>query len=220
MAFFENLSNKAKTISETSSLNGVIKTEERKISEQIYKLGQLYFEKYGNSPEPEFAEAVSAIKASQATISETQKQIENIQNRYKCPKCGNSFKPGSVFCSVCGYTLSEAPAATQICSKCGNQLPAAAVFCNNCGNRLSQPAPQPVVEAAQPAPQPVVETAQPAPQPAAETAQPVPQPVVETAQPVPQPVVEAAQPAGKICPKCGEKLGADDMFCDVCGSKL
>ncbi len=62
MTFLENLSNKAKTLSETTSLNGIIKTEERKIASHYQILGQLYFEKYGNSPETEFAESVAVMK--------------------------------------------------------------------------------------------------------------------------------------------------------------
>ncbi|MDE5917120.1 MAG: zinc ribbon domain-containing protein, partial [Oscillospiraceae bacterium] len=177
MTFLENLSNKAKTLSETTSLNGIIKTEERKIASHYQILGQLYFEKYGNSPEPEFAESVAVINEAKAKIAETKEKLENLQNRNKCPNCKKEFKPGAGFCSACGSALPNSAPAVPInktCSKCGTVLPAEALFCNNCGNKLT-------VQAVQPQSVPSETTAtiqEPVPAAAPEvTPAPVPEPV-------------------------------------------
>mgnify|MGYP001038447832 CR=1 FL=1 len=249
MTFLENLSNKAKTLSETTSLNGIIKTEERKIASHYQILGQLYFEKYGNSPETEFAESVAVINEAKAKIAETKVKLENLQNRNKCPNCKKEFKPGAGFCSACGCALpSSTPvdSGNKTCSKCGTILPAEAQFCNNCGNKLAISAVQPQsVSAAVPevTPAPV-----PEPVPAAVpevTPAPVPEPVPAavpevTPAPVPEPVpaaVPEVTPApvsepvsaevpkitpvqNKFCPKCGTKAQTDDVFCDNCGFKL
>ena len=229
MTFLENLSNKAKTLSETTSLNGIIKTEERKIASHYQILGQLYFEKYGNSPETEFAESVAVINEAKAKIAETKVKLENLQNRNKCPNCKKEFKPGAGFCSACGCALpSSTPvdSGNKTCSKCGTVLPAEAQFCNNCGNKLAisavQPQSVPEVTPA-PVPEPVpaaVPEVTPAPVPES-----VPAAVPEvTPAPVSEPVsaeVPKITPVqNKFCPKCGTKAQADDVFCDNCGFKL
>ncbi|MGN0621179.1 MAG: zinc-ribbon domain-containing protein [Porcipelethomonas sp.] len=244
MAFFENLSNKAKTISETTSLNGAIKTEERKIISQYQYIGQLYFEKYGDAPEAEFAEAVAAVKASKEMIKETQQKIDSLNSPNKCPGCGNPFKQGALFCSVCGKSLAApSPQNTQVCSKCGNVLPAEALFCNSCGNKLNQPAPapQPVpVTVPEPVPQPVpAPVPEPVPQPVpAPVPEPVPQPVpAPVPEPVPQPVpapvpepapqpvpVPVPEPAPQPAPAPVSEPVAQpeqkaDTVCKNCGTK-
>lgn len=208
MTFLENLSNKAKTLSETTSLNGIIKTEERKIASHYEILGQLYFEKYGNSPESEFAESVAVINEAKAKIAETKEKLENLQNRNKCPNCKKEFKPGAGFCSACGTALpNNAPTVpgNKTCSKCGTVLPTEAQFCNNCGNKLTSQTVQPQsVQAVTPAPTPA----------------PIPTEVPEVT-PISVPAAETLDSVqNKFCPKCGTKAQTNDVFCDNCGFKL
>lgn len=242
MTFLENLSNKAKTLSETTSLNGIIKTEERKIASHYQILGQLYFEKYASSPEPEFAESVSVINEAKAKIAETKDKLDNLQNRYKCPNCKKEFKPGAGFCSSCGCALpSSAPVSSgnKTCSKCGTVLPAEAQFCNNCGNKLAISAVQPQSVAAsikEPVPGAVPEVTPvpvPEPVPAAVpevTPVPAPEPVPAavpevTPAPVPEPVPAAVPevnpaPVPEPVPAEVTKVTpAQNKFCPKCGTK-
>lgn len=246
MTFLENLSNKAKTLSETTSLNGIIKTEERKIASHYQILGQLYFEKYASSPEPEFAESVSVINEAKAKIAETKDKLDNLQNRYKCPNCKKEFKPGAGFCSSCGCALpSSAPVSSgnKTCSKCGTVLPAEAQFCNNCGNKLAisavQPQSVPSATAAsikEPVPGAVPEiTPAPVPEPVPAavpevTPVPVPEPVPAAVPevnpaPVPEPVPAAVPevnpaPVPEPVPAEVTKVTpAQNKFCPKCGTK-
>ena len=81
----KELASKAKTVSETSSLNNIIRTEERKIDTHYKMMGKIYFEKFGNSPDEEFLSSVEAINMSMAKIEETKNEITKIKNR----KTGN-----------------------------------------------------------------------------------------------------------------------------------
>ena len=241
MTFLENLSNKAKTLSETTSLNGIIKTEERKIASHYQILGQLYFEKYGSSPEPEFAESVSVINEAKSKITETKEKLENLQNRYKCPNCKKDFKPGAGFCSACGCALpSNAPvdSGNKTCSKCGTVLPAEALFCNNCGNKLTVQVAQPqsvpsettsTIQEPVPAEVPEVTPAtvsEPVPAAVPEvTPAPVPEPVPEavpevTPAPVPEPVPAAVPEVTPIPVSAPETSdNGQNKFCPKCGTK-
>ena len=100
----KELARKAKTVSETSSLNNIIRTEERKIDIHYKMMGKIYFEKFGNSPDEEFLSSVEAINMSMAKIEETKNEITKIKNRNCCPVCGAHFKIDAIFCSKCGTT--------------------------------------------------------------------------------------------------------------------
>lgn len=51
------------------------------------------------------------------------------------------------------------------------------------------------------------------------TAQPTEQPVPYAQQPV-EPTAQSETPAPKFCSNCGNPLGADDYFCNNCGTKV
>lgn len=103
----KEISRKAKVMSETSSLNNIIKGEECKIDTQYKLMGKMYFEKYGSSPEQEFSPAIEAIKNSMEKINETKQEIIKIKSQFCCPECGTPFKNDAVFCSKCGAKLPE-----------------------------------------------------------------------------------------------------------------
>ena len=77
----KEISRKAKVMSETSSLNNIIKGEECKIDTQYKLMGKMYFEKYGSSPEQEFSPAIEAIKNSMEKINETKQEIIKIKSQ-------------------------------------------------------------------------------------------------------------------------------------------
>lgn len=139
----KEFSQKAKIMSETNSLNNIIKGENCKIDFQYKTIGKLYVEKFGSNPDPDFLEAIEIINASKEKIEQTNQEIIKIKSRFNCPACGEPFKNGALFCSKCGEKLpeikEEAPAVpdnAQKCAKCGNVLKKDALFCNVCGNKL------------------------------------------------------------------------------------
>ncbi|MGN0613509.1 MAG: zinc-ribbon domain-containing protein [Porcipelethomonas sp.] len=146
----KEISQKAKVMSETSSLNNIIKGEECKIDFQYKAIGKMYFEKYGNDPGEEFSDAIGIIKSSLEKIEQTKEEIIKVKSRFNCPACGEPFKNNAMFCSKCGAKLPEReeqstentaiPENAQKCGKCGNILKKEAIFCNVCGNKLTQQA--------------------------------------------------------------------------------
>ncbi len=141
-----------------------------------------------------------------------------------CPTCGTVLDADAAFCFACGAKLGfepapevkpeapvftepvyeepvepEVPAAPEgkVCPKCGAMLDADAMFCFNCGAKLGfEPAPEVKPE--------------------------VPEAPVFT-EPVYTSPVEPEMPAapeGKLCPRCGEMLDKDAVFCYACGVKL
>lgn len=133
----KELARKAKTVSETSSLNNIIRAEERKIDTQYKMMGKIYFEKFGNSPDEDFSSSIDAIKTSMEKITETKNEIVKIKNRNCCPNCGSHFKIDAVFCSKCGTRVKNEEEDKQEiaynCLNCGHLLELGALFCDICG---------------------------------------------------------------------------------------
>lgn len=258
----KEISQKAKVMSETNSLNNIIKGEECKIDFQYKTIGKLYYEKYGENPSDEFKEAIETINTSKEKIEETKQEITKIRSRFNCPNCGEAFKNDALFCSKCGAKLPEReeekpkiPDGAQKCEKCGNILKKDALFCNVCGNKLNAPEPDNGEEAAllptnetavdennqeavaqvkpeeitkasdvdekteadekADAAEAVEENKPEAPEKTEETVKAeTEEKAEETAEP------ETAEAAEKICPACSNKMDADDLFCNECGTKV
>ena len=237
------ISQKAKIMSETSSLNNIIKGEECKIDSQYKLIGKMYFEKYGESPSEEFQPAIDAIKKSIEKIGETKEEIIKIKSRFCCPSCGTPFKNDAVFCSKCGTRLPEKPKAKQpiqpkqkLCANCGNILEEGAVFCNICGTKLVEinNNTEAVNEALQSVPSVVENTPETidaekkeevktiVPEVTADEPETKPVTVVSDTLNVPseENTSKAADDEKVFCPNCKNEVHNDDMFCDACGAKL
>lgn len=222
MSYFEKIGNtissksrelvsKAKAVSETSSLNNIIKAEQQKIDTNYKMMGMIYFEKYGNTPSEEFKESINAVKMSMKKIEETQEQINKIRSRNCCPGCGEHFKSDAVFCSKCGARVREESPVPNVvkCPKCGVKLEKGALFCDRCGTKAVE----------------VSETVQvpAAPEPASVEIPPQ-LPVEENvqAETESEPSKESAAPENeRKCPSCGElQEDPDAIYCNSCGTKL
>ncbi|MBE6845835.1 MAG: zinc ribbon domain-containing protein [Ruminococcus sp.] len=249
----KEISQKAKVMSETNSLNNIIKGEECKIDFQYKTIGKLYYEKYGENPSDEFKEAIETINASKEKIEETKQEITKIRSRFNCPNCGEAFKNDALFCSKCGAKLPEReeekpkiPDGAQKCEKCGNILKKDALFCNVCGSKLNVPEPDnadapqlpdsefapventqeavievkqdeitevPEIKAAEAT---VTEVKAEAPEKTEEIAK---ADTEEKAEETAEPEIDE-ETAEKICPACNNKMDADDLFCNECGTKV
>ena len=254
----KEISQKAKVMSETNSLNNIIKGEECKIDFQYKTIGKLYYEKYGENPSDEFKEAIETINASKEKIEETKQEITKIRSRFNCPNCGEAFKNDALFCSKCGAKLPEReeekpqiPDGAQKCEKCGNILKKDALFCNVCGNKLSIPevdnteaaALLPDTEAAadenkqeaviEVKPDETAETQESENAGKADTSEAVAENKSESTEKTAETAKadteekyeetvepEIAEAAEKICPSCNNKMDADDLFCNECGTKV
>ncbi len=239
----KELSQKARIMSETSSLNNVVRGEECKIDYQYKSMGKLYFEKYGDAPAEEFAKACEAIKDSMEKIEQIKAEIVKIKARFNCPNCGSPFKHGSVFCSKCGAKLpaqndsddpDNIPEDAQQCPECGNILPKEALFCNSCGKKLEKPvltdetsdenkdaAEQ---EAAEASAEPVKEEESFAPKEneentASEEAAAQDTESADKETPAADGQEEQEEEPVKLCSECGNPIYGGDMFCSECGAK-
>lgn len=174
MAFFDELGakisragssavQKTQEVTEIARLNGQITNEEKKIQNLCQQIGNLYFQKYKDNPDPDFINMVSEIFVARENIQSCRERILQIKDQVICPACGSPVTRGSAFCSECGNRLQMPAAAqpvqtepVQHCASCGQVLNPGSRFCPRCGT----PAPQPAVvqsaplqpAAAQPAP--------------------------------------------------------------------
>lgn len=90
MAFLDNLgkkisdaagtaTEKAKDFAETTKLNSAIYSEEKQINQYFMEIGKMTFERDKDNPESPAAELIGKIIASQQTIDDLEKKIEEIK---------------------------------------------------------------------------------------------------------------------------------------------
>ncbi|RME62447.1 MAG: zinc-ribbon domain-containing protein [Caldilineae bacterium] len=53
----------------------------------------------------------------------------SVEERNRCPQCGQAVPEGSKFCNHCGAPMAQ----EQLCAVCHQVLPAGSKFCNHCG---------------------------------------------------------------------------------------
>jgi uncharacterized membrane protein YvbJ len=57
-----------------------------------------------------------------------------------CPRCGKETKENVVYCTTCGYKLSQKNAEVEgrFCLKCGAELKKEESFCSSCGTTIGE----------------------------------------------------------------------------------
>ena len=234
----KEISQKAKIMSETNSLKGIIKGEEGKIDFQYKNIGKLYFEKYGSNPDEEFKEAIEIINASNKKIQETKEEIIKVKSQFCCVNCGKQFKSDDVFCSKCGTKIpreTEKP-TTKECPTCENVLPIGANFCNVCRyefNAASEEATNETTETTE-----AVETTAAITEAAVEPDKAVtevlekteeskqnetkPEEIIEKTDTSTDKEAEKATGEKKVCPNpnCKNEIDENEKFCNKCGTKI
>ncbi|MCL2828250.1 MAG: zinc ribbon domain-containing protein [Oscillospiraceae bacterium] len=190
----QSAAQKAKDLTETARLNGMISEEEKRINNAFQQIGKAYYETYGRSPDQLFAQLIAGINDSKEKMTAYAEQIKQIKGIANCQKCGGEVPYNAPFCSSCGSPMNTAPvpeASTDsvLCRLCGASVASKAAFCTSCGNKIEQ-----VVDAVPPV-----------------EAEPV---VVE-----PQPIIPP-EPATTQCPGCGSELATNTAFCLNCGQKI
>lgn len=113
MLSFDNLaekgrhfSQKAKDISEQSRLKGQIRQEHEKIKSLYETLGKIYYETDGENAGETYADMVVAVKLSLVKISDLEKQIQDLKQKYICPRCGAAVTANTQFCKQCGAKIT------------------------------------------------------------------------------------------------------------------
>ena len=128
-----------------------ISEQEALIGDLTLQLGKAFYDRYGQSPGPEFAELVRGIDAARFAIRVYQTQLGKLRGVAICQNCSLEMPYDFVFCGRCGVTLEKpefppvqpepvfAPVdvpQTNRCLHCGNELAPGARFCVSCGNKV------------------------------------------------------------------------------------
>ncbi len=149
MAFLDDISrsisdvsqkaiNKGKEVAEISKINSALSEEEKILKRNYIEIGKLYCSKHGDDGNPEFADMVNAVKASENNIRQLEEKIRTVKNISVCEKCGAEIPSGTVFCNKCGTKQEQKVDAdvsqkSSVCSKCGKILTEGMRFCTSCG---------------------------------------------------------------------------------------
>ena len=152
MAFFDDMRDmvsqaghstvqKAKDLSDTAKLNGVISESKSKINELYKKIGYQVYCGYEQNPIPEIAELVEEVSTLHTRINDSELKIKAINAEKSCPQCGNRVNKSMAFCSGCGYKLSVEEQSTEetaiaFCSECGAAISDGEKFCMACGAKI------------------------------------------------------------------------------------
>ncbi len=235
----KDLAQKAKDISETSSLNTIIKNEEFNIDTQYKLIGKQYYEKYSSRTGDEFEASILIISKSMEKIEATKAQIEKIKKRSCCPSCGASFKKGDLFCSKCGSAIPQPekepentlPAAEpEKCPQCGEVIEDNGLFCTKCGLKLSADNKTENVQESHTVPESIAEVQTEKSEPTAPDNS-LPEEKKEESPAKENSIANESQPTlneetapenadKKKCPQCGADAEENDLFCDECGYKF
>lgn len=131
----QNVLNKAKDLTESNSIKGKVAEEQKLLKQHLSKLGEMYYQFFGDSPDERFLEICTQITESRNRINSLNSEIDGIKKAAVCPKCGAKNSDESAFCGSCGSQMVKALPAQKFCSGCGKQMPVEDVFCSNCGSK-------------------------------------------------------------------------------------
>lgn len=131
---------KTKKFSEASRINTLIAEEEKKINNNYYQIGKLYFSLHMNDCEPSFSGMVEDILNSEDKIMEYRIQIQELRGVQRCEKCGAEVMKGLAYCGVCGTqvpkVVDDSMQGHIKCTHCGKVLPDDMRFCTACGKPI------------------------------------------------------------------------------------
>lgn len=142
----KNAMKKAKDVSESARLSGIIREEEEKQRAIFMRIGEYIYENEPDELNEQVKEWCDGISASRVRIIQIREQLRRLRGMARCPQCGATVAADSAFCSVCGKHLdinvlkeeSEQKETTDIiCSNCGRAIEGDSAFCTYCGTRIN-----------------------------------------------------------------------------------
>ena len=118
MAFFDDVSKKfseatknmaasTKNMTETVKINSAISDERKKMTDLYQKLGEAYYVKFQENPDPELAELTNSIKESIDRIVNLRDDLQKLKGVRVCPGCGAEISSDVAFCGKCGYKMDQ-----------------------------------------------------------------------------------------------------------------
>ncbi len=133
---------KTKEMTDIARNNSLISEEEKKVDNNYYQIGKLYFAIHKDNYENEFAGMITSIFESESKIKQYRKQIQDIKGVIFCEKCGAEIANNVAFCSSCGASISRAEYVmadnTELtkCGNCGAMVDKNVRFCTSCGKPM------------------------------------------------------------------------------------
>ena len=132
MAFFDDLSKKAKDLAaaagefavaagekakdatEVAKINVAIASEQRDIDKNYRNIGEWFVNEYSGEIPEAVKDLVEAVAASKAKIAELEEQKTAVKSEYAVEAEGAVVEPAAKVCPVCG-----AESDSKFCPKCG-----------------------------------------------------------------------------------------------------
>lgn len=140
----QNVAQQTKNFADISQVNSIISENQKKISQSLLELGEMYYGSHKDDSSAEFYEIITEINKLYFEIEQKQEKIKQIKGVVKCPQCGADVVPNAAFCNVCGSkikreTAEAAKDESQIyCPVCQAVVDPADSFCNHCGTKLKK----------------------------------------------------------------------------------
>jgi uncharacterized Zn finger protein (UPF0148 family) len=221
-------SQKMKNASDGNKISKNITAEKRNIEQKYSEIGKLFYEKYKDAPDAEFAEQIASITASEQKITELQAELEAVRARKPelisvaegtpaapvsaptamvCMQCGSTYGTGETFCALCGQKLV---------SQYANAAQAASAPVQTAEDVQSAPTEEAAVIPTEAVviPEPAAADTAENTAPSAEASAPAEAAATEA------PAAEEPVKAGRFCAYCGAAAEASQVFCAQCGQKL
>ncbi|MGN0161511.1 MAG: zinc ribbon domain-containing protein [Lachnospiraceae bacterium] len=102
----EEISQKAKEMTEVVSLKNQIRTQENQLDEIYKSIGKKYYEAHKDEEGNEYAADFESIKTAQAGIATLNAQIREVKGTKVCPVCGEDIVGEASFCPKCGAKIN------------------------------------------------------------------------------------------------------------------
>ena len=115
MAFFDklsetlvnasnNVSQKAKDLSETAKLTMDIHAKEDQLQKMYAEIGKKYFEAHKDDTDDE---QMVQVKEALIAIENMKKELLELKGAKVCPRCGEEVKATDIYCKSCGAKIEE-----------------------------------------------------------------------------------------------------------------
>lgn len=108
----KDVAKKTKDLTETAKINAQLNSEQKKIEEIKFKIGDIYYSQYKDTPLENLIPLFNELDESYEKIELFKAQIVEIKGVVSCPNCGADLPDESAFCSKCG-TKIEKPLKSQ-----------------------------------------------------------------------------------------------------------
>lgn len=143
MGFFDSLQENIQKIGadvSTSKFDNQIMVTDGQIQELLVSIGRTYLEAHRETCEPEYAQAVEAIKKLEGEREVLERNKLASQGLRMCEHCHQIITLDSAFCNKCGSKLEPvalSSAGGKFCPSCGASLESGDVFCTSCGAKVN-----------------------------------------------------------------------------------